>query len=328
MNDLQNIYEYLNMADEAIKKCLEIIKQNPYIIKDIEDQTEDMALAAVNTNGLTLKYVKNQTIKVILAAFYQNVESIKYVNKSIRSIYDYEYSIYCKSVIELKYNLSKDIENHKQIDEKVQQLRLNFVNKIKNSSMLKLKFIENQTEELCIKFIKECAFNLFHVNNKTLEMYLIAIDSNPFILKYIDEKEQTEEMGLRAVKINGNVIKFVKNQTHKICMAALNQDARSYYFINFSTELIKLFYYTIARCKNSDIKKDAIEYEYKTIYHPETYDIPIGLGDSGCNPAWEENIRILISDNTKYFEEIEDYLLLKNYSNLIGYYIDFINRNY
>ena len=49
-----------------------------------------------------------------------------------------------------------------------------------------------------------------------------AVKQNGSIFKYV--KEQTEKMCMEAVKQNGYVLKYVKNKTEDICIQAVKQD--------------------------------------------------------------------------------------------------------
>lgn len=70
-----------------------------------------------------------------------------------------------------------------------------------------LKYIEDQSEELCLKAVKKfgCA------------------------LEYV--KHQTPEICMEAVKQDGYALKFVKEQTPVLCLAAVQQDVYALKFV-------------------------------------------------------------------------------------------------
>ena len=62
-----------------------------------------------------------------------------------------------------------------------------------------LKFVKNQTEEICLAAVKQCGYALKFVKN------------------------QTEQVCLAAVKEDGDVLFYVINQTERVCLEALKQ---------------------------------------------------------------------------------------------------------
>jgi hypothetical protein len=83
----------------------------------------------------------------------------------------------------------------------------------KNS--LKILFVEDQTEEVCIQTVRQNGLLL------------------PFVVT------QTPVICLEAVTQNGLALKYVENQTIEICSAALLQNKLAYNYINYYlTELV------------------------------------------------------------------------------------------
>ena len=113
---------------------------------------------------------------------------------------------------------------------------------------LSLKYVRNQTQEMCMIAIKNdfnafeyviditpeiCKFTieiypegLYRIIKKSIklteELYLIAIKKDPMNLQFI--KEQTPEMCILAVKKNGLALRYVFKQTKEICTTALKQN--------------------------------------------------------------------------------------------------------
>ena len=100
-----------------------------------------------------------------------------------------------------------------------------------------LKYIPDQTEELCLVAVNESGFALRYVKDKTYEICLAAVKKNGYALKYIDD--QTEELCLEAVKNNGYSLQFVKNQTDEICLEAILNDEQALF--NELRETMKKF---------------------------------------------------------------------------------------
>jgi len=67
-----------------------------------------------------------------------------------------------------------------------------------------------------IEIVKKNGFTLKYVNEQTEEICLEAVKQNGLALEYV--KEQTEEICLEAVKRNRLALRHVKKQTEKICL--------------------------------------------------------------------------------------------------------------
>lgn len=108
--------------------------------------------------------------------------------------------------------------------------------RIKNITMMDLivnarllKFIENQTEELCKIMMRTNPFALEFVRNQTEEMCEIAIRIYPFVLKFV--KNQTDKLCKIAIIINPLALKCVKNQTEELCRMAIMENPLANKFV-------------------------------------------------------------------------------------------------
>ena len=108
---------------------------------------------------------------------------------------------------------------------------------ISKNGML-LKYVKNQTEELCLAAVKQNGIALVYVTNQTETICLGAVKENGIALQYV--KDQTEAICLAAVQRNGFALKFVKNQTEEICLAAVHQNGYALYYVKDQTEEICL----------------------------------------------------------------------------------------
>jgi len=76
-----------------------------------------------------------------------------------------------------------------------------------------LKFVNNQTEEICLAAVKQNWRALQYINNQTEEICLDAVKENWFALQYVNN--QTEEICLEAVKENWSALQFVDKSIFK-----------------------------------------------------------------------------------------------------------------
>ena len=114
--------------------------------------------------------------------------------------------------------------------------------------MLCLKFISNQTEDLCLKIIKNFPSDIEYVKNQTdkicflvleqntylincikqptQKMYDFVVNENPVYFKYVDKKFYTYDMCLNVVKKHGGFIVRIPNKLwdETLCLAALKNN--------------------------------------------------------------------------------------------------------
>ena len=113
----------------------------------------------------------------------------------------------------------------------------NLLDLILHNGML-LKFINKQTDELCINAVKQNGLALEYVGRQTEEICLQSVKQNYKSLKFVIL--QTDEICINAVKQNGLALEYVRRQTEEICLNAVKKDGFSLYFVNSQTEEICL----------------------------------------------------------------------------------------
>lgn len=88
---------------------------------------------------------------------------------------------------------------------------------IKDNNTQSLRYLQQQTPELCMTFVQRDGMELQYVIN------------------------QTEEICLAAVRQNGMALQFVRQQTERICIAAYKQCSDSLMYSVFSVELLDAY---------------------------------------------------------------------------------------
>jgi len=158
--DIETIKEFVNRQTiDFLKKM--VIKTD--IVKYIKD--EEILEELVEYNPYIIQYISKQTINLCQLAFQKQPKTIKYIKRNI-----------------LRY-ISDDIDF--------------YISRLVRKDGLIIKFIENQTEYLC----------------------LLALKSNKKSFKFM--KNPTYEVCLEAVKLCGWNLKYIKNQTTELCILAL-----------------------------------------------------------------------------------------------------------
>jgi len=87
---------------------------------------------------------------------------------------------------------------------------------------LYLKYVKNQTPELCLAAVQQNGDALSYVKDQSPEICLAAVQQNGLALEYV--KHQTPELCLAAVQQNGLALEYVKDQSPEICLAAVQQN--------------------------------------------------------------------------------------------------------
>ncbi len=76
-----------------------------------------------------------------------------------------------------------------------------------------LRFVHNQTEEICIEAVKQNWYALKYVNNQTEAICIEAVKTNWYALQYV--LLQTEAICIEAVKQEWDALKFVNKSIFK-----------------------------------------------------------------------------------------------------------------
>jgi len=176
---------YINQQTERL--CYLAMKRGFMTLKDVEHKTPQLCELGVKTDWRNLRYVnaKNQTIKIMDYALQKvHHKTVSYDNYTRCQL---EFQSIC---LELAY-----------------------------SGGLALKYIANQTKDICRIAIKQNPYALKYIANQTKEICRIAIKHNPYTLKYIDD--QTEYICMLAIQRDPYTIQYVKKHTLKICTSAM-----------------------------------------------------------------------------------------------------------
>ena len=155
-----SILKKITNQTEAI--CLAAVKRDGYAIQFVDDQTLELCIEAVKENVYALQCIKNQREEICLAVLKQDAyNAVGFINDKLKTIYIIE-AIKDSRCLRLKY--IKD-----QVEKMPELVKYNG---------LALKFINYQTEELCLEAVKENVLALNYVKNKTNKIYKEALNYN------------------------------------------------------------------------------------------------------------------------------------------------------
>lgn len=82
-----------------------------------------------------------------------------------------------------------------------------------------LKYIKDQTREMCLAAVKQDGDALVFVKEQDDEICMAAVKQLPYAIRYVEN--QTEEICLEAVKKYYDAIHYIKNPTDKVTQVAL-----------------------------------------------------------------------------------------------------------
>ena len=85
-----------------------------------------------------------------------------------------------------------------------------------------LEYVKEQTDEVCLKVVKQNSWALLYVKKQTEAICIEAVKQNGLVLQYVNE--QTKAICIEAVKQNGLVLQYVNEQTEAICIEAVKQN--------------------------------------------------------------------------------------------------------
>jgi hypothetical protein len=99
-----------------------------------------------------------------------------------------------------------------------------------NNDAYALRYVQNQTHEICMAAVQQDGSLLQWVENQSLEICMAAVQQYGLALQYVHN--QTPEICMAAVQKDGNALQCVENQTLEICMAAVHENESALYFVH------------------------------------------------------------------------------------------------
>lgn len=147
-----------------------------------------------------------------------------------------------------------DLQKLEKYYEKFKNLKFHKVEQtpekcLENINGFNLQYIDNQTEEICIKAVK-CNFNEYkYVKNKTPAVKIEAILKNP---KLLQKNEQTPELCQNLYNRDKNIFRFLQYQTNEMCLDMIKKDYMNFLFVKNPTD----------EMSNDVVKKCGLMLEY------------------------------------------------------------------
>jgi hypothetical protein len=160
---------------------------------------------------------------------------IKIINADPKSIRYFKLKHQTDDLCRLAVKL--DPENIKYINSRILS-ESDILDIVSKNGML-LDHIVNQTYKICETAVKNDGCALFFVNKgigNIDQLEKIALDQRPHAIKYV--QKPTEEQWISAVKCDGMLLKYCQCQTERICVEAIKDNYKAFFFTLRNTKKI------------------------------------------------------------------------------------------
>ncbi len=205
-----NILKYIENQTEEL--CLIALKNNIDSFKHIKNKTYNLNKNILNIDGNMLKYIENQTEELCLIALKNDLKSYNYIQNKTDEINKIYNKIHDDNIYYEKY-----------------------YKKISNNGMY-LKYITEQTENICLLAIDNNVASYEYVKNMTPNIAIAIVKKDGMLLNKIDEIFHTNDICIAALKNNINAYQFIKNKTYEINAYVLSKKGWLLKFIENQTD--------------------------------------------------------------------------------------------
>jgi hypothetical protein len=95
-----------------------------------------------------------------------------------------------------------------------------------------------EDKDFCINALYSDTAALKYIKDPSYEMYMIALNGDGLLLRYLKCHPDIDKLALIAVKQNGLAFQYVENQTDEICLAAVKQNGLALRYVKTKTNAI------------------------------------------------------------------------------------------
>jgi hypothetical protein len=200
--------------------CMVAVNNIGHAIAFVENQTEDICLAAVNNCGFAIRFIKkdNRSEEICLAAVKKNGLALNYIHNHTHEIC---YAAVNQNGLALEH-VSEDMLNEDMYLDAVRQngMALEFINidnqnedicnEALKSNINAIKFVKKNIDyDLALKAIRNDVMNLQYIPYAHADIINEAFNKDHNVIKYIKKYNQTEEMCLKAIQHDIDLIQYV-----------------------------------------------------------------------------------------------------------------------
>jgi hypothetical protein len=184
---------FLKFAQQTEKICIKAIGECIELFHNIRDKTYNICIFALRQDSFLLKYITEQIEEYCLIAIENRYECLQFVLDQT--------DVICNIAIE--------------------------------KNPLSIKYIRNPTDQQCMNAVMKDGSVIYYIKNKSRELIKQAIINNYRVLNFLDINND-EDLILEILEItkNINMLRYITNQTDKICRFAISIDNTSFAFID------------------------------------------------------------------------------------------------
>lgn len=227
-SNLHSVYYHLNdIKNQTPELCIFAIDKEYRALEVVKiEKTMEMYLLALEKSDNALHFIDKSVPSDVYMQYC--IISIEH-HKTKRCIYIYEHNYFdrnrlsnkqietLKKMVGIRYYMDKrplvfdasiqqKFDVQKFIDLKIEEYQKFAVENVHKFPKL-LKYIDKQTEEMCLAAVKENYSLLKFVKNKTVEICMAAVKNNYSALEHVEH--QTPEMCLIAINENLHALSYV-----------------------------------------------------------------------------------------------------------------------
>jgi hypothetical protein len=264
--------EHVKDLEQTEEMCLCVVKKDGFLLQYVKEQTEEICMEAVKQNGDSLQFVKTQTEAICFEAVKQNLEAIQYLqeqteicldnikyievtgkqlNSHNKKFYKFINKEKCHKGLNYSLGINIDIaEFNPTIGHLGGGIYFATNEDIFYNTHYGCYFCEITVPDDARCFVEndKIKANIINIINMTLIENIIEWSDNDFCLKVVKlcgdmlkyVKNQTEEICLEAVKKYGYALRYVKTQTNEICLEAVKNHGEMLTYVEDKTEEICL----------------------------------------------------------------------------------------
>lgn len=162
------------------------VRQNGLALKHIKFQTDEVSMEAVLQNPFALKFVKNKTEQICVAAMEKHFSTIQHQIDILIEKY--------KKLVQAHRDAyeTRDYKEYRMITTRLEYEREYIAKKVdmlaEENMFSILDLIDDHTDIICEKAIKQDVRAINKLNNKGEEIYYKALDVDIKFLKDVDDK--------------------------------------------------------------------------------------------------------------------------------------------
>jgi len=238
------------MLNKNIEQILiKSVRNNPGKLRDIRQQNEAMCKIAVSQNWRMLQHVHNQTKEICLTALRNNIRALSLIHSqgtmdalSWKAIeLDPEAIIYIRQPTYTQFNHATLRGGIVYCHQKKTNLNTDSLEKLMLTEPMRLRFVIEQTERMCVNAVHTNYKALMYVQKQTPCVIMAAIDNSIRALPLV--RNQTENAIAHALAKDWRALRYVRHQTEAMVHSCVSRDINAIKFVDMrvvkNTDLLK-----------------------------------------------------------------------------------------